>query len=146
MSKAVEYVMQVYDQIPSLDESLQMSIIEVIQMDCRANPSHKVYSNHQHCINGPADTNTQGKYIKVVLELLNTTSHAVRYEAATVLTTLTQNNAAIKAAASSYISLAVKESDNNVKLIVLDRLDTLRSKHTTAVDSLILDVLPVLSA
>jgi coatomer subunit beta len=29
---------------------------------------------------------------------------------------------AVKAAASCYIDLIVKESDNNVKLIVLDRL------------------------
>jgi coatomer subunit beta len=81
-----------------------------------------------------------------VLELLNTTSNAVRYEAATLLTTLTQNTAAIKAAAASYISLAVKESDNNVKLIVLDRLENLRSRHGSAVDSQIIDILQVLSA
>jgi coatomer subunit beta len=42
MPKAIEYVMQVYDQIPNLDESLQMSIVEVIRMDCKAEPSHKV--------------------------------------------------------------------------------------------------------
>jgi coatomer subunit beta len=44
MPRAVEYVMQVYEQIPGLDESLQMSIIEVIQMDCKADASHKVCS------------------------------------------------------------------------------------------------------
>jgi coatomer subunit beta len=39
----------------------------------------------------------------------------------------------------------VKESDNNVKLIVLDRLDALRSKHGHVFDNLIMDVLQVLS-
>jgi coatomer subunit beta len=49
------------------------------------------------------------------------------------------------AAASCFVSLAVKESDNNVKLIVLDRLDSLRAKHGNTLDSLILDILQVLS-
>lgn len=48
MPKAIEYVMQVYDQIPNLDESLQMSIVEVIRMDCKVEPSHKVISIHPH--------------------------------------------------------------------------------------------------
>lgn len=39
----------------------------------------------------------------------------------------------------------VKESDNNVKLIVLDRIEALRSKHGQVLDGLIMDVLQVLS-
>ena len=49
------------------------------------------------------------------------------------------------AAASCFINLVIKESDNNVKLIVLDRLETLRSKHGHILDGLIMDVLQVLS-
>jgi vesicle coat complex subunit len=49
------------------------------------------------------------------------------------------------AAATTFINLVLKESDNNVKLIVLDRLDTLRSKHGPVFDNLIMDVLQVLS-
>lgn len=49
------------------------------------------------------------------------------------------------AAASCLIELAVKESDNNVKLIVIDRLDALRSKHDHVIDALVLDVLRILT-
>ena len=49
------------------------------------------------------------------------------------------------AAASCFVTLVIKESDNNVKLIVLDRLDTLRAKHGHVLDGLIMDVLQVLS-
>jgi vesicle coat complex subunit len=49
------------------------------------------------------------------------------------------------AAATTFINLVLKESDNNVKLIVLDRLDALRSKHGSVFDNLIMDVLQVLS-
>ncbi|RPD65015.1 coatomer protein [Lentinus tigrinus ALCF2SS1-7] len=128
MPKAVEYILQVFDQIPTMDELLQMSIIEVIRLDCKQETTHKA------------------RYILLISELLNATSHAVKYEAATTLTSLTQNPAAIKAAASCYISLVQKESDNNAKLIVLDRLDVLRSKHGHVLDSLIMDVLQILSS
>jgi coatomer subunit beta len=40
--KAVEYVLQVYDQIPSLDESLQMAIIDVIRLDCKTDTTNRV--------------------------------------------------------------------------------------------------------
>jgi coatomer subunit beta len=50
------------------------------------------------------------------------------------------------AAASCFINLVIKESDNNVKLIVLDRLDTLKSKHGHIIDPLIMDVLQILSS
>jgi coatomer subunit beta len=49
------------------------------------------------------------------------------------------------AAASTYISLAAKESDNNVKLIVLDRLDTLHSRHGHVLDVLIMDIVQILA-
>lgn len=48
------------------------------------------------------------------------------------------------ASASTLISLIIKESDNNVKLIVLDRLEALRSKHEHILDGLIMDVLQIL--
>ncbi|KZT30989.1 coatomer protein [Neolentinus lepideus HHB14362 ss-1] len=128
MNKAVEYVLQVYDQIPTLDELLQMSVIEVIRLDCKTDSTHRA------------------RWIRCIFELVNASSHTVRYEAASTLTTLTQNPAAVKAAASCFINLADKESDNNVKLIVLDRLDTLYSKHGHVLDGLVMDVIQVLSS
>ncbi|KAL1759385.1 adaptin N terminal region-domain-containing protein [Schizophyllum commune] len=128
MPKAVEYILSIYDSIPSLDEALQMAIIEVIRLDCKSESAHR------------------SRYIRCIFELLNVSSHAVKYEAATTLTTLTQNPAAIKAAASCLVNLIVKESDNNVKLIVLDRLNNLRARHGHVLDGLVMDVLPVLSS
>ncbi|KAJ3514551.1 hypothetical protein NLJ89_g2313 [Agrocybe chaxingu] len=128
MPKAVEYILSIYDTIGTLDEALQMSIIEIIRLDCKNDSAHRP------------------RYIRCIFELLNASSHAVKYEAATTLTTLTQNPAAVKAAASCLINLVIKESDNNVKLIVLDRLENLRTKHGHVLDGLIMDVLQVLSS
>ncbi|KAJ2817271.1 coatomer subunit beta, partial [Coemansia sp. 'formosensis'] len=77
--------------------------------------------------------------------LLGASASAVKYEAATSLVGLTVNPAAVKAAAACYISLAAKESDNNVKIIVLERLDQLRTRHEGILDDLVMDLLRVLS-
>lgn len=64
----------------------------------------------------------KGKYIKIILALLQSTSTAVVYECAVTLVGLSQAPTAIRAAANCYCQLLVSQSDNNVKLIVLDRL------------------------
>ncbi|CAD6919439.1 unnamed protein product [Tilletia controversa] len=126
--KAVEYLLTVYDQISTMDELMQLAVIEFIRKDCTSESPNKA------------------KYIRTVSELLTAPSHAVKYEAATTLTRLTQNAAAIKATASALIELVVKESDNNVKLIVLARLDALRQRHDHVIDPLVMDLLRVLSS
>ncbi|KAJ3791406.1 hypothetical protein GGU11DRAFT_833582 [Lentinula aff. detonsa] len=50
----------------------------------------------------------------------------------------------IEASASTLISSIIEELDNNVKLIVLDRLETLHSKHEHILDGLILVVFQIL--
>lgn len=42
MPKAVEYILSIYDTIPSLEEALQMSIIEVIRLDCKNDSGNRV--------------------------------------------------------------------------------------------------------
>lgn len=78
--------------------------------------------------------------------MLNSPSAAVRYEAAGTLVTLSNAPTAIKAAASCYIELVVKESDNNVKLIVLDRLIAMKDSpvYERVLQDLVMDVLRVL--
>ncbi|SPC64143.1 probable SEC26 - coatomer complex beta chain of secretory pathway vesicles [Ustilago sp. UG-2017b] len=126
--RAVQYFLGLGDQVASQDELMQLAIIELIRKDCRG------------------DSPNRPRYIRAVSELLAAPSHSVKYDAATTLTTLTQNAAAVKATASALIELIVKESDNNVKLIVLDRLDALRTKHEHVIDPLVMDLLRVLSS
>lgn len=62
------------------------------------------------------------------------------------MTALTNNPVAVKAAASKFIELSIKESDNNVKLIVLDKVDQLRQKNEGVLDDLTMEILRVLSS
>lgn len=68
------------------------------------------------------------------------------YEAASSLTALTNNPVAVKAAAAKFIELSIKEADNNVKLIVLDRVDQLRKKNPGVLDDLTMEILRALSS
>jgi coatomer subunit beta len=49
----------------------------------------------------------------------------------------------VKAAAGKFIELAIKEADNNVKLINLDRVDQLRKKNEGTLDDLVMEILRV---
>ncbi|OBZ88781.1 Coatomer subunit beta [Choanephora cucurbitarum] len=125
---AVEYLLQIIDSVPTFDELLQLAVIELIRKDSKNSAANKA------------------AYIRCLSELLTAASHSVKYEAAAILLYLTTSPAAIKAAASCYIELIVKESDNNVKLIVLDRLEEIKNKHERVLDDLVMDILQVLTS
>lgn len=80
----------------------------------------------QACRSQPAE---KGKYIKIILALLSSPSTAVVYECAVTLVSLSQAPSAVRAAANCFCQLLVNQSDNNVKLIVLERLQELKNKH-----------------
>lgn len=52
----------------------------------------------------------------------------------------------MKAAAAKFIELSIKEADNNVKLIVLDRVDQLRRRNEGILNDLTMEILRVLSS
>lgn len=125
---AVDYYHSVAPQIPIFEELLQLAFIEVIRKDCH---------------NENAD---KAQYIQTVLALLVAPTAAVRFEAAATLVFLTSHGSAIKSAASCYIDLAVKESDNSVKLIVLERLDELRKQSDRLLEDIAMDILRVMTS
>lgn len=84
--------------------------------------------------------------MRLIFDLLDAGATTVVYEAASSLTALTSNPVAVKAAATKFIELSIKEADNNVKLIVLDRVDQLRRKNEGVLDDLTMEILRVLSS
>ena len=90
----------------------------------------------------------RGRFLRSVYSLLGSSSAAVRYEAAGTLVTLSNTPTAIKAVAQCYIELVVSESDNNVKIIVLDRLKALCNKrsHRRVLQGMVMDLLRAVEA
>jgi coatomer subunit beta len=126
--KALEYLSTVFDSIPNHEELLLLAELEFIRKDAIVNPSNKA------------------RYMRLIFDLLESQVSTVIYESAHALTTLTSNPVAVKAAAGKFVELAIKEPDNNVKLIVLERVDQLRQKNEGVLDDLTMEVLRVLSS
>ncbi|XVE97268.1 hypothetical protein REPUB_Repub03eG0005600 [Reevesia pubescens] len=126
--RAVNYLLTHVDRVSEWGELLQMVVLELIRKVCRTNRGEK------------------GKYIKIIISLLNAPSTAVIYECASTLVSLSSAPTAIRAAANTYCQLLLSQSDNNVKLIVLDRLNELKSSHRDIMVDLIMDVLRALSS
>uniref|UniRef100_A0A5B7A8Z1 Coatomer subunit beta n=1 Tax=Davidia involucrata TaxID=16924 RepID=A0A5B7A8Z1_DAVIN len=126
--RAINYLLTHVDRVPEWGELLQMVVLELIRKVCRTNKGEK------------------GKYIKIIISLLNAPSSAVMYECASTLVSLSSAPTAIRAAANTYCQLLLSQSDNNVKLIVLDRLNELKSSHREIMVDMIMDVLRALSS
>ena len=126
--KALEHLSDVFDSIPNHEELLLLAELEFIRKDAATNPQNKP------------------KYLRLIFDLLESQVSTVIYEAAHALTTLTSNPVAVKAAAGKFVELAIKEPDNNVKLIVLERVNQLRYKNEGVIDDLTMEVLRVLSS
>ncbi|XP_043691929.1 coatomer subunit beta-1-like [Telopea speciosissima] len=126
--RAINYLLTHVDSINEWGELLQMVVLELIRKVCRTNRGEK------------------GKYIKIIISLLTAPSSAVVYECAGTLVSLSSAPTAIRAAANTYCQLLLSQSDNNVKLIVLDRLNELKSSHREIMVDVIMDVLRALSS
>jgi coatomer subunit beta len=126
--RAVEYIGTMLDDVDSLPDTLQHIVIELVRKLARAQPA------------------LRGKYIRVVFGLLRAATPAVRFEAAAALLQLSSAPSAVRAAASAYIDVLCTESDTNVKLIVLDRLDAVKRRHPKVMQDLLLDVLRALAS
>lgn len=124
---AVEYLSRCIDVVDTFSETMQLVVVELIHKVFRSHPSEKV------------------KFIRCVFSLLGSTSSSVRYEAATTLITLSGAAPAIRASASCYIDLILKESDNNAKLVILNSLIVLRAQHEKILQELIMDIVRILS-
>ncbi|KAK4634531.1 Coatomer subunit beta [Fulvia fulva] len=126
--KALEYLSGVFEGIPNASELLQLVELEFIRKDAVQNQGNKA------------------RYLRLIFDLLEAKDSTVVYEAASSLTALTNNPVAVKAAAGKFIELAIKESDNNVKLIVLEKVNTLRKSNEGILDDLTMEILRVLSS
>ncbi|ODQ82250.1 hypothetical protein BABINDRAFT_164062 [Babjeviella inositovora NRRL Y-12698] len=126
--KALGFVQQNLQRLAALDAALQLAIVDFIKTDAPRAPA------------------LRATYVQIIHALLESASHAVVYDASTVLTGLSSSTVDTATAARNLISLAIKESDNTVKLITLEQVDELRARNAGVLDDAALDILRVLSA
>lgn len=125
---AVTYLMNNMDQVPKFGDGFALVILELTRKVCRQDPSQK------------------GRFLKCISQLLNSSSPGVRYEASWTLITLSSAPTAVRAAAQTYAVLLNTQSDNNVKLIVLDRLSDLKKHHIKILQEILMDIMRALNS
>jgi len=107
---------------------MQLVMLELIRKVCRQDPFQK------------------SKYVRAVFTLQGSASNSVAFECASSLVALSNAQTAVKTAVQTYCNLLSTHSDNNVKLIVLDKLADLQRKHPDVLKTLIMDIVRGLSS
>lgn len=125
---AVNFLMNTMDQVPKFGDGFSLVILEMTRKVCRQDPAQK------------------SRFVRCIFQLLNSSSPAVSYEAAWTLVTLSSAPTAVRAAAKTYCGLLNSQSDNNIKLIVLDRLADLKKHHTKVLQEILMDIMRALSS
>jgi coatomer subunit beta len=123
--RAVAYVNAVLDQAANFGEILQLALVEIVYKICRAG----------------CPLQDRSRYINCVAQLLGASSPSVRFEAAGTLLALSSAPSSVRNAALCYVELLVSESDNNVKLVVLARLDEVAKRSAAVMQDVVMDVL-----
>eukprot|EP00808_Paulinella_micropora_P012978 g39973.t1 len=126
--KAMAYLDTWLDDLPSQAENFQLVALDLIRRVCKTNPALK------------------GKYIRAVFTLVNSNSNAVSYQGANTLVALSSAPTAVKAAVQAYTTLLKKESDTNVKLVILNRVSSLKRKNAQVLSTMVMDILRTLSS
>ncbi|GBG29303.1 Coatomer subunit beta [Hondaea fermentalgiana] len=126
--KAIDYFVENVENVQKYGDGFQLVILELTRKVCRTNPAQK------------------SRFIKIIFQLLQSQSSAVCYEAAWTLVSLSSAPTAVRAAAETYTMLLNAESDNNVKLIVLEKLMEMRRHHSKILQGLLMDIMRALAS
>lgn len=124
---AIEFLTENADNISKYGDSFALIALELSRKTCRRDPSQKA------------------RFLKSLFQLLQSNSNAVAYEAAWTLISLSTAPTAVRNAAQTFTKLLLHSSDNNIKLIVLDRLIELKTHHNKVVQEIIMDILRALA-
>eukprot|EP00903_Cladosiphon_okamuranus_P009825 g9338.t1 len=125
---AIDFLNEHMEDVPKFGDGFALLVLELCRKVCRRDPSQK------------------SRFVRVLLSMLQSPSAAVSYEAAWTLVSLSGAPTAIRAAATTYSQLLNTQSDNNVKLIVLERLAGLKKHHAKVLQEGLMDILRALSS
>jgi len=108
---AIQFLAQNMDDVGKFGDGFALLVLELTRNVCRKDPNQK------------------SRFVRVLFQMLSSTSPSVSYEAAWTLVSLSNAPTAVRAAVVTYSTLLNTQNDNNVKLIVLERLEDLKKKH-----------------
>ena len=125
IDRAIAYASSVEEQVNSLGDVFQLALLELVRKVAKTRPNQKM------------------KLMKIVYYLSNASSPAVTFECAQILSQYANSSpSASQVAATLLVNLLVSQPDNNVKLVVIEKLETLvNSDRRHIVEALVMDIL-----
>jgi len=125
---AIEYLANHVEEVPKFGDGFALCVLELTRKVCRRDPAQKA------------------RFVRSLFTMLSSSSAAVSYEAAWTLVSLSSAPTAVRAAAATYTGLLNSQSDNNVKLIVLERIAELLKHHAKVLQEVLMDLLRAISS
>ena len=125
---AIQYLAKNLDEVTKFGDGFALLVLDLTRKACRR------------------DANQKSRFVRVLFQMLSSESPAVSYEAAWTLISLSNSPTAVRAAAVTYTNLLNSQNDNNVMMIVLERLEQLQKKHSKILQELLQDILRALSS
>jgi len=125
---AIEFLATHADEVDQFGDGFALLVLELTRKVCRRDPQQK------------------SRFVRFLFQLLSSQSAAVSYEAAWTLVSLSSAPTAVRAAATTYTALLSLQSDNNVKLIVLERLAEMKKRQSRVLAEVLMDMLRALAS
>ncbi len=116
------------DPVQEMGDIFQLIVLEMLRKLCKIEPAQKQ------------------RLMNAIFLLSNSKSSSVLFECANTITQLTTAPTAIKIAIQSYLNLLADQNDNNVKLIVLNKIIELRGKYAKLLEDYISDILNTINS
>lgn len=90
------------------------------------------------------ESSQKGRFIKPLQSMLNSDSPSVAFESATTLVTLSSAPSAVKAATNTLLGLMASQTDNNVKIVILERLAVIVRHNCRLLEDCVMELLALL--
>ncbi|KAK8820284.1 hypothetical protein WA577_006350, partial [Blastocystis sp. JDR] len=123
---AVDFLEANCDEIGHFGDCFQLVALELIRKVCTEESSQK------------------GRFIKPLQSMLNSDSPSVAFESATTLVTLSSAPSAVKAATNTLLGLMASQTDNNVKIVILERLAVIVRHNCRLLEDCVMELLALL--
>ncbi|EPY32438.1 coatomer beta subunit [Strigomonas culicis] len=86
----------------------------------------------------------RARYVPILFAVLQSKNPAVRFQCAATLLTLSSSPTALREATLTFVDILKTHSDNSVRLIVIEKLDEMRKRYLSVLQSAMLDILSTL--
>lgn len=113
------------NNVSELGDIFLLSVIEALRKMCKADPTQK------------------SRLMNAIFIIAQSTSPSVLYECANSIIQLTSSPSAIKVALQAYLTLLSEQNDNNVKLIIINKIIELKERYSKMLQDCIVEILSV---